>query len=160
MGIPSCLGRIRPSWPPGVRAPWVLVAIAASAAFLGSQVIEDAPVGCPGQHLPYRLSPDSFSEVNGKAEEAMIQVLCGWVEELVQTAQAKTLCMFGRNSGFIGLALQHRFGQCLRPEASLSCRTCIHTNLRIRFEPLEASSASTRTRIAQSPSQTQKPAWP
>ena len=82
------------------------------------QVIEDAPVGLPGQYLPYRLSPDSFSEVNGKAEEAMIQVLCGWVEELVQTGQAKTLCMFGRNSGFIGLALQHRFGQLLRLEVS------------------------------------------
>ena len=82
------------------------------SAFL--QVLEDAPVGIPGSFLPYRLSPDSFSEVNSKAEEAMIEVLCGWVDDLVQAGQAKTLCMFGRNSGFIGLALQRRFGCALR----------------------------------------------
>ncbi|CAE7247076.1 Mpped1 [Symbiodinium sp. CCMP2592] len=95
-------------------------------------VIEDAPVGLPGQYLPYRLSPDSFSEVNGKAEEAMIQVLCGWVEELVQTGQAKTLCMFGRNSGFIGLALQHRFG---------FNRVYAHTHCPVTLADAEASVA-------------------
>ena len=115
-GIPSCLGRTGLSWPLKGLALGSLWRLLLTQMLF--QVIEDAPVGLPGQYLPYRLSPDSFSEVNGKAEEAMIQVLCGWVEELVQTGQAKTLCMFGRNSGFIGLALQHRFGQLLRLEVS------------------------------------------
>ncbi|CAE7352381.1 ACC1 [Symbiodinium pilosum] len=96
-------------------------------------VLEDAPVGIPGSFLPYRLSPDSFSEVNSKAEEAMIEVLCGWVDDLVQAGQAKTLCMFGRNSGFIGLALQRRFG---------FPRVYAHTHCPVTLADAEASVAT------------------
>ena len=131
------------------------------------QVVEDAPLGLPGGFIPYRLSPDSFSEVNSAAEEAMIGVLCGWVDELVQSGQVKTLCMFGRNSGFIGLALQHRFGRCLRLQRAVGSREsgkppglpgCLEHSCGL-FWLAEVSSASTHTRIAQSLWLMQKQAW-
>eukprot|EP00928_Gymnodinium_smaydae_P044883 TRINITY_DN29959_c0_g1_i1.p1 TRINITY_DN29959_c0_g1~~TRINITY_DN29959_c0_g1_i1.p1 ORF type:complete len:1377 (-),score=295.51 TRINITY_DN29959_c0_g1_i1:54-4184(-) len=73
-------------------------------------IVEETPRKAPGlAGLPFRLSPDAFSEVNHRAEDAMFQTLVDWITEFREELGVRVLGMFGRNSGFLGLAMQDAF---------------------------------------------------
>ncbi|CAK0837215.1 unnamed protein product [Prorocentrum cordatum] len=92
------------------KSPWHPRYQTPTALFGDPFVLEGVPGGTLSQPAPaYRLSPDTFSEVNTPAEDAMFEVLSEWVCGLRGRGEAQVLGMFGRNCGLLGLALQHRF---------------------------------------------------
>ncbi|CAE8604968.1 unnamed protein product [Polarella glacialis] len=93
------------------KSPWHPRYPMPSPLFGEPFVIEETPAVRGEKGLAFRLSPDAFSEVNSPAEDAMTDVVVDWVKMLQQQGcLGETLCMFGRNSGFIGLALQQHCG--------------------------------------------------